>query len=124
MRERTVKILLWAVTVLLLGGTLLWLWATGFFEAAASPEAMEEYIARCTPWSHLAYFAIQFASVIIAPIPSNITAAAAGWLFGVLPAFLLTVLCIAAGELLLLRALKLFDAFGFLKKLLRRKRAA
>ena len=100
MKERTVKRLLWAVTVLLLAGTLLALWATGFFEAASSPEAMEEYIDRCAPWSHLAYFAIQLASVIVAPIPSNITAAAAGWLFGVWPAFLLTWGAVALGSAL------------------------
>ncbi len=94
------KISLWAATVLLLAGTLLALWGTGFFEAAASPGAMEEYIDRCAPWSHLAYFGIQLASVIIAPIPSNITAAAAGWLFGVLPAFLLTWGAVAAGSVL------------------------
>ncbi len=100
MKEKYVRILLWAATVLILGGTLLALWATGFFEAASSPEAMEEYIAQSAPWSHLAYFAIQLASVIIAPIPSNITAAAAGWLFGMLPAFLLTWGAVAAGSVL------------------------
>ena len=90
MESRSGKIVLWALTIAVLGGSVWALYATGFFQAAGSREALGAYIARCTPWSHLAYFGIQLASVVIAPIPSNITAAAGAYLFGLWPAFLLT----------------------------------
>ena len=90
MERKTIKVLLWILTIAILGGSVWALYATGFFQAAGSPQAMGDYIARCAPWSHLAYFGVQLVSVVVAPIPSNITAAAGAWLFGLWPAFLLT----------------------------------
>lgn len=90
MESRQGRILLWALTVAVLGGSVWALYATGFFQAAGSPEKLGAYIARCTPWSHLAYFGIQLTSVVIAPIPSNITAVAGAYLFGLWSSFLLT----------------------------------
>ncbi len=98
MERKSIKILLWLLTLGILGGSVWALYATGFFEAAGSQEKLGEYIARCAPWSHLAYFGIQLASVIIAPIPSNITAAAGAYLFGLWPSFLLTWGAVAAGS--------------------------
>ena len=90
MESRLGRILVWALTAAVLGGSVWALYATGFFQAAGSQEALGAYIARCAPWSHLAYFGIQLASVVVAPIPSNITAAAGAYLFGLWPSFLLT----------------------------------
>ena len=90
MESRWGKIILWALTVVVLGGSVWALYATGFFWAAGSRETMGAYIARCAPWSHLAFFGIQLISVVVAPIPNNITAAAGAYLFGLWPAFLLT----------------------------------
>ena len=98
MENKSVKILLWALTIAILGGSVWALYATGFFEAAGSPREMGEYIARCAPWSHLAYFGVQLVSVIVAPIPSNITAAAGAYLFGLWPSFLLTWGAVALGS--------------------------
>lgn len=98
MENKRIKILLWALTIAILGGTVWALYATGFFRAAGSPEALGEYIARSAPWSHLAYFGIQLASVVVAPIPSNITAAAGAYLFGLWPSFLLTWGAVALGS--------------------------
>ena len=98
MERKSIKILLWLLTLGILGGSVWALYATGFFEAAGSQEKLGEYIARCAPWSHLAYFGIQLASVIIAPIPSNITAAAGAYLFSLWPSFLLTWGAVAAGS--------------------------
>lgn len=100
MENKSVKILLWALTIAILGGSVWALYATGFFEAAGSPREMGEYIARCAPWSHLAYFGVQLVSVIVAPIPSNITAAAGAYLFGLWPAFLLTWGAVTLGSAL------------------------
>ena len=98
MESRLGRILLWALTIAVLGGSVWALYATGFFQAAGSQEKLGAYIARCAPWSHLAYFGIQLASVVIAPIPSNITAAAGAYLFGLWPSFLLTWGAVALGS--------------------------
>ncbi len=98
MGNKRLKIFLWVLTIAILGGTVWALYATGFFEAAGSQEKLGEYIVRCAPWSHLAYFGIQLASVVVAPIPSNITAAAGAYLFGLWPSFLLTWGAVALGS--------------------------
>jgi len=87
------------LTLLLLGGSVLLLWKTGFFACIGSLEAMQDYIDRFAPFSHLVYFLVQFLSVLIAPIPSNITALAGAMLFGMWPAFLLTAAAIALGSI-------------------------
>ena len=100
MERRPVKLLLWLLTLAILGGSVWALYATGFFEAAGSQEKLGEYIARCAPWSHLAYFGIQLVSVVVAPIPSNLTAAAGAYLFGLWPSFLLTWGAVTLGSVI------------------------
>lgn len=99
MKKRQKRILL-AITFLLLAGGGGFLFHSGFFQAAHSLEGLRAYIARFTPYSHLLFFLLQFLSVVLAPIPSNITAAAGGVLFGTWPAFLLTFGAVVAGSLL------------------------
>lgn len=99
MNERIKTILLWTATVLLLGGCVLGLYLTGFFEAATSAESIKAYIEHSAPWSHLVFFFLQLVSSIVAPIPSNITALAGGLLFGTIPAFLLTWSAVVLGSL-------------------------
>ncbi len=100
MSERVRNILFWGLTAVILGLAVWALYVTGFFQAIRSPEALAAYIDACTPWSHLAFFGIQLVSVVIAPIPSNITAAVGGLLFGAIPAFLLTWAAVVAGSIL------------------------
>ena len=100
MEQNRGKILIWALAIAILGGSVWALYATGFFQAAGSPETLGEYIVRCAPWSHLAYFGVQLVSVILAPIPSNITAAAGAYLFGLWPSFLLTWAAVSLGSAL------------------------
>ena len=95
------------LTLVLLGGGGYFLWRTGFF-AITSLEGMRTYIQNFTPYSHLIYFLIQLASVILAPIPSNLTAMAGGLLFGAGLSFLLTAGAVILGSMivfLLARAL-------------------
>ena len=87
-------------TVVLLCGSGFLLWKTGFFSSLGSLEEMRAYIARFAPFSHLFYFVIQLLSVVVAPIPSNVTALAGALLFGTWPAFLLTWAAVAAGSVL------------------------
>lgn len=95
------------LTLVLLGGGGYFLWRTGFF-AITSLEGMRTYIQNFAPYSHLIYFLIQLASVILAPIPSNLTAMAGGLLFGAWLSFLLTAGAVILGSMivfLLARAL-------------------
>ena len=116
MNERLKNFILWTVTVLLLGGCVLGLYFSGFFDAATSAESIKAYIERSAPWSHLAFFFLQFVSTIVAPIPSNVTALAGGVLFGAIPAFLLTWIAVVLGSFLvfsLARALGQEKVSGF-----------
>ncbi len=99
MNERTKTIILWAAAILLLGGCLVALYASGFFRAAGSEEEIRAFIESKAPWSHLAFFFLQLVSVIVAPIPSNITALAGALLFGTIPAFLLTWSAVVIGSM-------------------------
>ena len=87
------------MTVAVLLAVLLALFRSGFFKAISSEAALEAYIARWEPWSQLAFFGIQLISVILAPIPSNITAAVGGVLFGTVQAFLLTWAAVVIGSM-------------------------
>lgn len=100
MNPRIKQALFWLLTVVLLGGSVYALYATGFFQTLHSKEAMEAYIASYSPWSHLMYFAIQLVSVIVAPIPSNITALVGSVMFGFWPAFLLTWGAVVLGSVI------------------------
>lgn len=87
------------ILLLAVGGGLL-LWQTGFFASFHSLEAVRAYIERFTPFSQIVYFLIQFLSVVIAPIPSNVTALAGAAVFGMWPAFLLTAAAVVSGSVL------------------------
>lgn len=88
------------ITLVLLALLVFLLWSSGFFAAIGSPGELRRYIERFTPYSHFVFFAIQLASVILAPIPSNLTAAVGGLLFGTLPAFLLTAGAVILGSVI------------------------
>ena len=92
--------LLFVAVLALLAGGGWFLYSTGFFQAASSLEGLRTYISRFAPFSYLFFFLLQFLSVVLAPIPSNITAAAGGVLFGTWPAFLLTFGAVATGSVL------------------------
>ena len=89
-----------AATLLLLGALAWLLWRSGFFQAAHTVESLQAYIGRFAPYSHLVFFLLQLTSVILAPIPSNLTAAAGGLLVGTLPAFLLTAAAVVLGSVI------------------------
>lgn len=91
--------LLTAAVLLCLGGGF-FLYQTGFFAAASSMEGLRSYISRFSPYSHLCFFVLQFLSVVLAPIPSNVTSMTGGVLFGTWPAFFLTYAAVVSGSLL------------------------
>ncbi|NCE65385.1 TVP38/TMEM64 family protein [Pseudoflavonifractor sp. 524-17] len=88
------------LTLALLAGGFCFLWKTGFFQAVSSLDGMRAYMERFAPFSHLVFFLVQLASVILAPIPSNLTALAGGVLFGVWVSFFLTAAAVISGSVL------------------------
>ena len=84
--------------VLLLAAFCVVLWHTGLLEKLKSVEQLQVYLASHTPWSQLIFLGLQLCSVIIAPIPSNIIAAAGGAAFGVWPGFLITLVAVLVGS--------------------------
>lgn len=97
---KTAKRVCLAATVLLLAGGAWGLYQSGFFAACTSQQALQDYIARRAPYAQLWFFLLQLLSVVLAPIPSNITALAGGVLFGMWTAFLLTWAAVFLGSLL------------------------
>lgn len=94
------KIFVLAAAALLLSAGGWFLYSSGFFQAIRSVESLRAYIINFAPYSHLLFFLVQFLSVVLAPIPSNIVAAAGGLLFGIWPAFLITFGAVVSGSLL------------------------
>jgi len=98
-KENRQYLTLAAVVLLCLGGGW-FLYRSGFFAAAASPEHLRAFIQRYAPYSQLIFFAVQFFSVVLAPIPSNISATAGGMLFGTWQSFFITFCAVMSGSLL------------------------
>jgi len=98
-QKNTALLALLAAAVLCVGGGA-FLWKTGFFEAMRSVEGVQAYVEGFAPCSHLAFFLFQFLSVVLAPIPSNISAMAGGLLFGCWTAFFLTAAAVLLGSML------------------------
>lgn len=84
--------------VALLAGLGLFLWRTGLLEHLKNAAALRTYLADQAPWSQLIFFGLQVCSVIIAPIPSNIVAAAGGAVFGIWQGFLITIPAVMIGS--------------------------
>ena len=108
------------LTILLIGGGGLCLWRTGFFEALSSAASMERSISRFSPFGQCFFFLIQLLSVVLAPIPSNITALAGALLFGMWQSFFLTYAAVALGSFLVFYLARILGR-PFADKLVSRK---
>ena len=104
-RKKIIRIILAALAVAALlasGGCALW--KNGFFEKINSVEALREVIAGAGVWAGAVYFALQMMTVIIAPIPSNISMMAGALALGFWPAMILGVLAVIAGSVIVFLA--------------------
>lgn len=95
----SVRLAVLAAALLLAGGGLFFLWHTGFF-SAASLEGMRAYLSGFAPAGQVMLFLIQLLSVVVAPIPSNLTALAGAAVFGTWSAFWITTGAVVAGSVL------------------------
>ena len=96
---RIIVVVLAVAALLAAGGCALW--KNGFFEKINSVEALREVIAGAGVWAGAVYFALQMMTVIVAPIPSNISMMAGALALGFWPAMILGVLAVIAGSCLL-----------------------
>ena len=104
-RKKIIRIILAALAVAALlaaGGCALW--KNGFFEKINSVEALREVIAGAGVWAGAVYFALQMMTVIVAPIPSNISMMAGALALGFWPAMILGVLAVIAGSVIVFLA--------------------
>ena len=104
-RKKIIRIILAALAVAALlaaGGYALW--KNGFFEKINSVEALREVIAGAGVWAGAVYFALQMMTVIVAPIPSNISMMAGALALGFWPAMILGVLAVIAGSVIVFLA--------------------
>lgn len=69
---------------------------------------IEGLLERTAPYSHLVFFLVQLLSVIFAPIPSNVTAAAGAMVFGAIPTFILTYLAVISGSIAVFMFVRFF----------------
>lgn len=75
------------------------LWRGGCLEQLGTVEGWRALIARAGNWAGAAYFFLQMMTVIIAPIPSNVSMVAGALVLGFWPALLLGVAAVWAGSI-------------------------
>ena len=78
---------------------MLWLWESGLLERMNSREEIRILIEEAGPFAGAMYFFIQLLTVIIAPIPSNISMMAGALAMGFWPALLLGLAAIWLGSM-------------------------
>ena len=82
----------------------IWLWKGGFFRRLSSLDELRAMIGAAGSWAGVVYFVLQMLTVIIAPIPSNVTMLAGALVLGFFRAMLLGVLAVIAGSVLIFAA--------------------
>lgn len=81
-----------------------WLWKGGFFRRLSSLDELRAMIGAAGPWAGVVYFVLQMLTVIIAPVPSNVTMLAGALAMGFFRAMLLGVLAVITGSILIFQA--------------------
>ena len=103
-RGRVRRILPAALCALAVAAAGYALWRTGLIEKINSLEEVQALIAKAGPFAGAAYFLIQLLTVILAPIPSNVSMLAGALVLGFWPALLLGVAAIFTGSMLVFLA--------------------
>ncbi len=97
MKKRLIALTL---VVIALFAVCFFLWRSGLLERVRSVEELHALIDSAQPWSALVFFLLQMTSVIIAPIPSNVTMMAGALALGFLCAYVLGITAIIAGSMI------------------------
>lgn len=93
-----------AVSFAALAAAGFFLWRCGAIKRVESVEELRALIDRAGPLAGVAFFLLQMLTVIVAPIPSNVTMAAGALALGFTRALALGVLAILCGSMLLFLA--------------------
>lgn len=102
--KRLARWALIAVALLALAGAGYALVKSGLLEEINSVEDLRALIGRAGPMAGAAYFLMQMMTVIIAPIPSNVTMMAGALALGFWPAMILGVLAVICGSVIVFLA--------------------
>lgn len=117
--KRLARWALIAVALLALAGAGYALVKSGLLEEINSVEDLRALIGRAGPMAGVAYFLLQMMTVIVAPIPSNVTMMAGALALGFWPAMILGVLAVICGSVIVFlaaRALGRNAVQGFLDR--------
>lgn len=95
MNKKTKKLLLLIPLLALAAGLFYLVQSMGLSDFSA--EGIRSWV-ESWPFSEVVFFFLQLTSVIVAPIPSNVTAAAGGLLFGFPKGFCITIAAVLAGS--------------------------
>lgn len=100
-KKRARRIALAVLVVLALAAGVFALYRNGWFERIGSVEELRELIDRAGAFAGIVFFLLQMLTVIIAPIPSNVTMMAGALALGFWQAMLLGIAAIWAGSMLM-----------------------
>lgn len=94
----------WIVTLLAVAALLAllcwFLWKTDVLRRMEDLESFTDYLNSFSPWSQLVFFLIQLAGVVVAPVPSNVSALAGSACFGLAQGFFLTFAAVTLGSVI------------------------
>lgn len=88
------------VSVVALIGIFIYAKTSGMLQFMSSMEDLQKYIESFGEKAYIVFFIIQLISVIIAPIPSNISSVVGGAVFGMWESFLLSTIAIIGGSII------------------------
>ena len=100
-KRRALRIALVALVVLALAAGAAVLYKNGWFERIGSVEELRELIDEAGAFAGIVFFLLQMLTVIVAPIPSNVTMMAGALALGFWPAMLLGIAAIWLGSLIM-----------------------
>ena len=100
-KRRALRIALVALVVLALAAGAAVLYKNGWFERIGSVEELRALIDEAGAFAGIVFFLLQMLTVIVAPIPSNVTMMAGALALGFWPAMLLGIAAIWAGSMLM-----------------------
>lgn len=112
--------LLIALAIVVVAGIVLLIVFTDVQTLFTSVDALRDYIAQFGSFGMIVFFVIQLISVILAPIPSNVTTIAGAILFGFWPSFLISVAATIGGAMIVFLLAKRFG-FKFANRFIQKK---
>lgn len=99
MKKNNLKTIVYTILIGLVIGAVA-LKSTGMFDHMSSLESFKTYIEGFGNKAYIVFFIMQLLSIIIAPIPSNISATAGAMVFGMWQAFFMTMAAVVLGSII------------------------